>query len=375
MKVRESNYELMRIISTFFIVIYHVMLHGQIFEHATGFIEIVCWGIEAVILIHVNSFVLLTGYFQCKSKRKLGKALAINNQAWFYRVFIMVVLVIIGWISFPCGSNLLNTISPIDYSYWYIGCYLILYLISPILNKVMANCSERELRNIVILLFIIFSILSTFTVDKFVNTNTGRSLSTFILLYFIGGYLRCYPIGESYFLKRISVSAKRVLYLFLFFLCATFSLLSIISYTDFISFGTLGRKVGGILGFIHISYASPIVILQSVLYLLFFGTFKFKNKVINMVSGASLGVYLISENPYLYSNFYDKIKLTSINCITYKTILYVFLLSVGIFVFCTILELIRKFIFKLIYNSRLAKSNRSFYQEYIKKMGIDVTWQ
>lgn len=374
MKVRESNYELMRIISTYFIVIYQVMLHGQIFEHSSGFIEIVCWFIETIILVHVNSFILLTGYFQSKSKRKFSKILSINNQVWFYRIFIMLLLVAIGWISLPHGSDLLNTISPIDYNYWYICCYLILYLISPILNKVIDNCSEKELRNIIILLFIIFSVLSTFTVDKFPNANTGRSLSTFILLYFIGGYLNHYPIGDSYILKKMSNSAKRVLYLFLFLICATISLLSMVSYNDFISFGTLGKKIGGILGFIHISYASPIVILQSVFYLLFFGTFKFKSKIVNIISGTSLGIYIISENPYLRSVFYDKIKITSINLVTYKSILYVFLLSIGIFIFCTIIELIRKFLFKIVYNSKIAKINRKFYQGYIKKMGIDINW-
>ena len=97
-KVRESNFELLRIISMFFIVVYHVLVHGQILEHATGSMELMTVFIEAFILVHVNSFILITGYFQCKSKMKLGKVLSLNNATWFYKVVIMLIL--IGFVLF-----------------------------------------------------------------------------------------------------------------------------------------------------------------------------------------------------------------------------------------------------------------------------------
>ena len=98
-KVRESNFELLRIISMFFIVVYHVLVHGQILEHATGSMELMTVFIEAFILVHVNSFILITGYFQCKSKMKLGKVLSLNNATWFYKVVIMLILIGFGIIS------------------------------------------------------------------------------------------------------------------------------------------------------------------------------------------------------------------------------------------------------------------------------------
>ena len=190
-KLRESQFELMRIISMLFIVLYHILVHGKILEHATGSMSLFLVFIESLILVHVNSFVLVSGYFQCKGKLKLGKAIKINNMTWFYKVVMMLVLVATSLIAKPDLLTRIHTYLPIDYgTYWFINSYLILYLISPILNKVISTSSKKSLQKAILILFIIISVLSTVTRDAFYNTLTGRSLCTFILLYFIGAYIR-----------------------------------------------------------------------------------------------------------------------------------------------------------------------------------------
>lgn len=201
-KDRKSNFELMRIISMLFIVLYHILVHGKILEHANGSIEVLLVFIESILLVHVNSYILLSGYFQSESKFKMSKFLKINNMIWFYKVVIMLVLVWVGLIAMPDLITRIHTYFPIDYgTYWFMSSYLILYLISPILNKVINNSSQKYLRTIILILFIIISLGSTFSMDIFIDTQTGRSLSTFVLLYFIGAYIRKYPIDFSYFMK------------------------------------------------------------------------------------------------------------------------------------------------------------------------------
>ena len=48
--------------------------------------------------------------------------------------------------------------------------------------------------------------------------------------------------------------------------------------------------------------------------------------------------------------------------------------AILIFISCLIIELIRKFIFKLIYNTKIAKKNREWYRNYIKSLGFDINW-
>lgn len=374
-KLRESNYELMRILSMFFIVLYHVLIHGKIIEHATGSMEILVTLIETIILVHVNSFILITGFFQCKSRVKVRKILSIINQTWFYKVMMMVILIAVGLISSPPVVEILKTLFPLDYgTYWYIGCYLILYLISPILNKIINNSSKKELQKIIFLLFLIISISSTFSKDIFFNSFTGRSIGTFILLYMIGSYIRLYPIDQCYILARFTKSTKQLFYLFGFFFCVLLSLFCWITYNYFGNLGAITSEIGSIFGWAHISYASPIIILQSLCYFLFFGTISFKNQIINKISSCMLGIYLISENYYVRGILYEKIGITSIEVITAKTVLLVFLISIIIFVVSLIIEMLRKVLFKQIYNSKIAKKNRVWYQDYTKKLGLNINW-
>ena len=60
-KERDSNFELMRIISMFMIVLWHIIIHGKLIymtEEATNLIYnlLLC-----LFVVHVNSFVLVTG--------------------------------------------------------------------------------------------------------------------------------------------------------------------------------------------------------------------------------------------------------------------------------------------------------------------------
>lgn len=62
-KMRNSNFELMRIVSMFFIVIYHIIIHGKILENSHGTTHFLLYIILAICIVHVNSFILVTGYF------------------------------------------------------------------------------------------------------------------------------------------------------------------------------------------------------------------------------------------------------------------------------------------------------------------------
>lgn len=373
-KVRESNFELLRIISMFFIVVYHVLVHGQILEHATGSMELMTVFIEAFILVHVNSFILITGYFQCKSKMKLGKVLSLNNATWFYKVVIMLILIGFGIIS-PDIISIIQTFLPIDFGiYWFISSYLILYLISPILNKVIDNSTKKDLQKIIIILFIVVSLLSTFTKDVFFNTITGRSLSTFILLYFIGAYIRLYPTNISYFMKPFTLEAKRIIYIILFLFCVIFSTFCWLGYDYLGQFGSLSREISTILGYTHISYASPIVILQSIFYFLIFSTLSFKSRKVNFIAKHVLGIYLIHENIYIRTYLYDWLGFSNIESVTIRTLLYVVIISVAIFIISLIIEIVRQIIFKFIYNSKAAIINRKWYRKYFERLGLHIRW-
>lgn len=74
-KDKKSNFELMRILSMFFIVIYHIIYHGKMLQNSSGTILLILQLIICITLVHVNSFVLITGYFQYNKSFSLKRFL------------------------------------------------------------------------------------------------------------------------------------------------------------------------------------------------------------------------------------------------------------------------------------------------------------
>ena len=71
-KERLSNFELMRIISMFLIVMWHTTLHSETYTSAHGFLRFMLDIIMCLCVVHVNSLVMVTGYFQCNKRNIPG---------------------------------------------------------------------------------------------------------------------------------------------------------------------------------------------------------------------------------------------------------------------------------------------------------------
>ena len=68
---RNSNFELLRIIAMLFIVLYHIIIHGQVLGNSVNAgLSIIIYLVMYMTLVHVNSFILLTGFFQSTGKFK-----------------------------------------------------------------------------------------------------------------------------------------------------------------------------------------------------------------------------------------------------------------------------------------------------------------
>lgn len=374
-KVRDSSLELMRIISMFFIVLYHIILHCNFLNTSTGSIKVLFDLILSFIIIHVNSFIVITGYFQSKSKFKFSKLLAINNSTWFYKILIPIILIILSIIKIPDKISIFKILMPIDYgTYWYINNYIVLYLLSPYLNHVVEGMNKNQFKRLLIIFFIFISLIPTFTHDYSFNTYGGRSLITFIMLYFIGAYLRKFPIEFEGIFENKTEKAKQLIYLCLYIFFAVLSFLVLRFGIELTNNGELSYYFGVNLQNFNASYASPIIVLETVFYFMFFKSLKIKSKFINIVSSLTLGVYQISENIYLRENIYDYFKLTKIQNVSGRYILYSIVSAFLVFWICIILELIRQKVFKFIYNRKFASKFRNKIRNYFSDLGFDISW-
>lgn len=375
-KERNSNFELMRIISMFMIVLWHCFIHAFNFSSDSKASFVVNL-IECLLVIHVNSFVLLSGYFQSKSRFKFSKLISLNNSVWFYKSVEYIIFLILGIASFSIPIAI-DEFFPLDLqSYWYIRVYLMLYLISPFLNKLINNINQNYHKKLIIVLFILCCIIAPLTRDQatYRTLNMGYSLINFIMLYFIRAYLQFYPINKSHFGLKYTRKMKKLIFLILYITLAFINFSINNTAQIMLRGGDTMRFFGNILKYSSLAYNNPIIVIQTICYFMIFYYMNFKSKIINYISSLTFGIYLIHENHYFRSYGYKLVfKDLIIPPLGYRSVLYSFIVAIIIFVLASIIELIRKNIFKFIYNRKISTKFRYKYRKYISDLGININW-
>ena len=116
------------------------------------------------------------------------------------------------------------------------------------------------------------------------------------------------------------------------------------------------------------SFSSPIVIVESVVYLLLFETFYFKSKFINRVASLTFGIYLVHENNFVFDFIYNFLPLgTTGKMSSLNVLIYLFVIGIGIFVVSAIIEFIRQILFKFINKIKSVKKIQNKCISYIEK--------
>lgn len=110
-KHRESNIELFRILTMFLVIAHHFVVNSGLtaewdplltnaLSKRTFFLYVFgAWGKYGI-----NCFVLITGYYMCKSKAKAEKFLKLLFEILFYNVVIYLIFIKTGHETFSLGG-------------------------------------------------------------------------------------------------------------------------------------------------------------------------------------------------------------------------------------------------------------------------------
>lgn len=367
MKERKSNLELLRIVSMLFIIIYHILIHGLVFETINNkSVEIILRFIEFIVIVHVNAYVMISGYFQSQSKFKQSKLWQIINSSLFYKVAILIIMVLFG--TKVSKIDILKECFILNLSeYWFIKVYFFLYCLSPFINKMIEGLSKKEYKVLLVVGTLLFSVIPYITGGQAFDNN-GYTLYNFVYIYCIGGYLRRYPLEKSYFFKRFSINLTRIILFLIFISSATINFLIYNTSLSLMNLNSLFYEIGNNVAGMALAYSNPLIIIQTIALFSLFSTLEFKSKFINIVASSTLGVYLIHDNNYIRKVLYKFFNINKISTSSYRFIIYLLVLALGIFIACSIIELIRQLIFKFIYKQKFSESVRNKYYTYIKSI-------
>ncbi len=281
---RSANLELLRIVAMIMIVLIHIfgkadLLHAPALSGANrqGF-----WVLETLCIVAVNCYVLISGYFLSRSTFRLGKYLRLWSQVFFYSVTLYLLYAAFSGDGFSERQFYASCMPIWESRYWYVTAYVGLYILSPGLNVLLRNASQRFLLNTLLTLFLLFCLWSWLRNPFFVMS--GYSLLWFCMLYLTAGYLRRFAAADD--------PPRRYLRRYL--------LLSLGTYLLQLSIPAIADET--------LYYNAPLVYLASVALFLGFRRLSVADRwrpLILRLSGLTFGVYLIHEHPQVRTLLYD----------------------------------------------------------------------
>lgn len=372
-KIRNSNFELLRIVSIFLIVLWHIIMHGNVIENCTNpAIKILLEIIMFCMIVHVNSFILLSGYFQSKSKFKLSKFIKLFLQVVFYSLGILLIAIKLGWIqNYTIVTFINNSLLSSLNNYWFIKMYMVTYVFSDYMNKFVDRLSRIEYKNFLVISFIMLSIVPYITGNTVVF-NDGYSFMNFMFIYMIGAYLRKYPLKETYHFKNMSTNGYRVFLLFSFFSLAFINFLIHHFALETNGMSNIFSEISTRIGSSNIYYSTPFVIIQTILYFEFFKTLKIQNTFINKISACVFGIYLIHDNEIVRTHLYKILKIDTGLFSSYKIFPKIIIVALIIFIVCLIVEYIRKAIAKKICKLNISRKIILRFKDFINSFNFKI---
>ena len=353
--IRNSSFELLRIILMIFIVLSHIIYYTKSLPKLNNinYKKIINNNYIFLRMISNNGkigdilFSMISGYFSIKKiDFHYYKFILIVSETYTYHylfLFISKKLKLIykdidpikqvnGSIHLPLITNL---------GHWFAQNYLLLLIFMPFINSGLLSLSHNKYKTLVILIIVFYCILKGI-VNVYQIPSTIFNTTLFIKLlmpYIIGGYIRIVDLKYKLFWKIGGI----IFFLLTFIFEFIFDKLSVYNKNYFwISLQTE----------ISLSIYSILPILSSIGIICLFKEMEIHNKIINFISASVFGIYLIHANkniaPFIYNAWY-KTKDYNENNFFVRYFIKTFM----IFIVSLLIDIIRRFTIGLLIEKAL----------------------
>ena len=199
-KARQANIELLRIIAMHMVVTLHYLVKGQALVSLiedTGALNMLLWFVEALCIVTINLYVLISGYFLVDAEWKISRLVTLWFQVMFYSLGVPVVCFALGlgevrqWGLY----DWINVLFPVQMEhYWFITAYVVLYLFVPALSAGVKKITKKQHQLIIAGLLLIFSVPKSILPIGIPTDRFGYDFGWFLCLFMIASYIRIYSI-------------------------------------------------------------------------------------------------------------------------------------------------------------------------------------
>lgn len=334
---RKSNFELLRIISMFLVLIVHAdflsLGYPTLDELNTQQGVVITKGLfESASIICVNLFVLISGYFMIKLR--WSKISSYIYQCLFYSICIYVLFITLGL----CELNFSNTAQTLLIGWFmknqFVSNYLALMLLAPLINAIFERGTQQQVQKGMLGFTFVAFVMNWLIPVQGGGFLGGYSIIHLVFIYCIGSFIRLFPSLKCfnykagvYLLSYIAFIAINTL----FFYC-------IFRYS-------LPWNVWG--------YNSPIVVSGSIVVFLFFKSINIQSSFVTFIAQSSFAVFLLHTNSFIFPFFKEHVNFLYNNNEGWLVLAKLFVYLLSIFVVSILLDQIRK----LTYNSLVSLFN------------------
>lgn len=279
---RQSGIELLRLI----VMLMVLMLHANFLSfgipsaedtHTDPISSIGRIFAEHICIVAVNVYVFISGWFGIHPKIKSIVNLLL--EVFTYSALGLLVCFLFDRTTLSLG--IISEILLIGKPYWFVVSYLLLCILSPVLNTFIEQSKPSTVKMLLISFFSFEAIYGyIFGQGGF---GDGYSTMSFIGIYLSARHLR---VNGSKILQLSKVACISI-YVFI-------SMIMTLIVTIQLYF--LGHVA---IGDYLITYDNPLVIMSSLFLFLAFTQFNFRNYILNYLASSAFAVYLIHINPHI----------------------------------------------------------------------------
>lgn len=365
-KMRESNIELLRIVTMYIILAHHYVVHGVMRDYSVwaGGGSAVNKIFSAFLIpggqVGVAVFFMISGYFLIqKTEVNFSGLLKIILECVFYgwlTLGIFIVAFLLGY-RIP-GIEIKELIYLVVRSFflpatsglwWFVSAYILLILLSPIVNNILNRFSNKGL----------FVILAVQWVLYYVIGSLGSAYFDLYKAIFF------YSVGACYHIVKIRSKVQSRKFLPIICLIIGWCIAAMCGYeqaTASLQEGLSGDLKVKLFALIQLAIATPICSLS---LLDLFDNMKVKpSKTINRIASTTFGIYLFHDADLISNLLWNKwLKVDTLQYSSRFFIVYCVLTVVIVFSLLSCLDLLRQRIEPKVIE-KIRRIQRKFVERY-----------
>lgn len=273
-KQRESQIELLRLFSQFLIILSHILL----FTHYPRPLYQWIW---PFLHIGVPVFIMISGYFTIKA-----------SISGFVKLlgYMAVLSIPLGLLNCAItGGDFIDYIKVLLFvsntPFWFMRTYMLLYLLSPMMNKYLESLSNAKYFALFVTLFFFSDYVGSLNSDP--SIYGGKNIITFMMYYTLGYGIKRYTEYINTLKTSVLITIFIIINIFII------GLMTIFNESPFI--------IKCVLQLCY-QYYGPILLVNATLLFILINRFTFYSHFINSIAKASLVIFMLHSSAFILYN-------------------------------------------------------------------------